>query len=407
MRISSINLNGILGDKYMIKKIALLLIVCVCSLNIYASEYVNTKDYLNVNVPAAVVIDNNTHRILFDKNANEKRSIASLTKIMTCILLVENCELNEVITVPDSVVWVGGSLLGLRKGDNVTAYNLLVGMLLPSGNDAAYTTGMHIGGTIERFAEMMTVKAKQIGAFNTNFKNAHGLDVEGHYSTAYDMALITSYALKNDTINKIVGSTSLSVTYGKTTKTLNNTNRLLKTDAYVDGVKTGYTDDAERCLITSGTQKDFRIISVVLGATDTNTRFNTAKDLMDKAFELYKNQDLSKMMNWYVKIPIIKGEKDYYEFNIVDQMSYPITKEEYENISVKQDFIKEINAPMAKGTYLGNVKMYLGEEEIYSKDIFLSEDLSKRSIGKYFKDGMNSMFNKTNILDLEIKKYIM
>lgn len=383
----------------MIKKIVLFCVIFIFSLNIYASEFVNTKDYLDVNVPSAVVIDSNTHRILYDRNANQQRSIASLTKVMTSILLVENCDLNEVINVPDSVAWVGGSTLGLKKGDTITAYNLLVGMLLPSGNDAAYTTGMYIGGTIEKFAEMMNAKAKQIGALNTNFKNAHGLDEEGHYSTAYDMALITSYALKNETINKIVGSTSLSVTYGKTTKTLNNTNRLLKSYAYVDGVKTGYTGAAERCLITSGTKDNFRVIAVVLGATDTDTRFNTAQDLMAKTFELYKNEDLSKMMKWYVKIPVIKGVNEYYEDSISDSMTYPIMPEEYDNICVKQDFIKEIQAPMTKGTCIGNIKMYVGEEEIYSKDIFLKDDIKKAGITKYFKDGLESILKKGSILD--------
>ncbi|MDF2865589.1 MAG: dacB1 [Clostridia bacterium] len=391
----------------MIKKIVLFVIIFILSLNIYASEFVNKKDYLKINVPAAVVIDNNTHRILFDKNANTQRSVASLTKVMTSILLVENCDLNEVIIAPDSVAWVGGSTLGLKKGDAITAYNLLVGMLLPSGNDAAYTTGMHIGGTIEKFGQMMTAKAKEIGAMNTNFVNAHGLDDPGHYSTAYDMALITSYALKNETINKIVNSTSLSVTYGKTTRTLNNTNRLLKSYAYVDGVKTGYTGDAERCLITSGTKDDFRVIAVVLGATDTDTRFNTARDLMDKALEIYKNEDLSKMMNWYVKLPIIKGQSEYYEDNISDSMLYPILAEEYENIYVKQEFIKEIYAPMKKGTYLGKISMYLGEDQIYTRDVFLKEDINKGDILKYFKDGVDSIFKTGSILDLEIIRNIM
>ncbi len=391
----------------MVKKILLCLVIFIYSLNIYASVFVNTKDYLEINVPSAVVIDNTTHRILYDKNANQQRSIASLTKIMTSILLVENCKLTDIINVPDSVTWVGGSSLGLKKGDTITAYNLLVGMLLPSGNDAAYTTGMHIGGTIEKFGEMMTAKAKQIGALNTSFKNAHGLDEEGHYSSAYDMALITSYALKNDVINEIVDSPSLSVTYGKTTRLLNNTNRLLKSYSYVDGVKTGYTGDAERCLITSGTKNEFRIISVVLGATDTNTRFNTAKDLMAKTFELYKNEDLSKMMNWFIKIPIIKGENDYYEININDSMTYPIMSQEYEKIYIKQEFIKEIYAPMLAGTYIGNIKMYLGEDVIYSKDIFLTEDVKKASIKKYFKDGLDMIFNEDNILDPKIVRYIM
>lgn len=391
----------------MIKKIVLCLIIFIYSINIYASDFVNTKDYLNVNVPAAVVIDNNTHRILFDKNANEKRSIASLTKIMTSIMLVENCEMNEVITAPDDIAWVGGSLLGLKKGDKVTAYNLLVGMLLPSGNDAAYTTGIHIGGTVEKFAQMMTAKAKEIGANNTNFMNPHGLDVEGHYSTAYDMALITSYALKNETINKIVNSTSLSVTYGKTTKMLNNTNSLLRNYAYVDGVKTGFTGNAQRCLIASGTRNDFRLIAVVLGATDTKTRFNTAETLMDKTFQVYKNEDLSKMMNWYVKVPILKGEKAYYEVNISDSMLYPIMGQEIENIYIKQDIVKEISAPMAAGTYLGNIKMYLGDEEIYSQDVYLNEDINRRSIGQYFKDGIDRIFKESNILDIKIVRYFM
>ena len=391
----------------MIKKVAVSLLICIFTLNIYVNGFVNTKDYLNINVPSAVVIDNNTHRILYEKNAHERRSIASLTKVMTSIMLVENCELNEVITVPDSVAWVGGSLLGLKKGDKVTAYNLLVGMLLPSGNDAAYTTGMHIGGSIEKFGEMMTEKAKQIGAVDSSFKNPHGLDVEGHYSSAYDMAIIASYALKNETINKIVNSTTLSVTYGNTTRTLTNTNALLRTYGFIDGVKTGFTGEAQRCLIASGTVNDFRTITVVLGALDTQTRFNTAKKLLDKTFEIYKNEDLSKMMNWYVKIPIIKGGKEYYETNVTDTLIYPIMDAEYENIYVKQEFIKEIYAPMSEGTYIGNIKMYLGDEEIYSKDIYTTEKIEKKSIGEYFQDGLNRMFKETSILDIKLVRYSM
>ncbi|MEG2235959.1 MAG: D-alanyl-D-alanine carboxypeptidase family protein [Clostridia bacterium] len=381
------------------------IILCSCIFNIFfsnifATEFVNTKEYLNINVPSAVVIDNVTHRVLYEKNANEQRNIASLTKIMTCILLAETCDLNEVINVPDQAVWIGGSELGLKKGDTITVYNLLVGMLLPSGNDAAYTAGIHVGGSIEKFGEMMTSKAKEIGAVNSNFKSAHGLDTEGHYSTAYDMAIITSYALKNKTINDIVASKSLTVKFGKTTKILNNTNSLLKTYEYADGVKTGYTDKAQRCVISSATKDNFRIICVVLGATDTKTRFNTAKDLMSKTFEMYFNQDLSNIMNWYIKIPVIKGNTDYYESNIKDNMIFPIILDEFENIYVKQNFIKEIKAPMKKNTYLGNIKMYLDEEEIYTKDIFLEEDIFKKTFTNYLKEEINSIFKINNILDI-------
>lgn len=391
----------------MIKKIAICLVIYLYTLNIYVIGFVNTKDYLKINVPSAVVIDNKTHRILFEKNAHEKRSVASLTKVMTSIMLVESCKQNDVITAPDSVAWVGGSLLGLKPGDKITAYNLLIGMLLPSGNDAAYTTGMHIGGSIENFGEMMTEKAKQIGAVNSSFKNPHGLDVEGHYSTAYDMALITSYALQNDTINKIVNITNLSVTYGNTTKALRNTNALLRDYAFVDGVKTGFTGEAQRCLIASGTENNFRLIAVVLGALDTQTRFNTAKNLLQKSFEVYNNKDLSEMMNWYIKVPVIKGEKDFYELNLSDTVTYPIIEQEIDNIYVKQEFIKEIHPPMVEGAYIGNIKMFLGDEEIYSRDIYLSETINKRRITQYFKDGLDSIFKKRNILDVEIVRYSM
>lgn len=136
-------------------------------------EKLNSKEFIQVNVPAAVVIDSKSGRVLFGKNENEKRPMASLTKIMTSILLVENCNMDEEIEVPAEATWIGGSEVGLKKGDKVTARSLLYGMMLPSGNDCAYTVGMHLGGSIENFAIMMNKKAKEMGLKNTSFANPH------------------------------------------------------------------------------------------------------------------------------------------------------------------------------------------------------------------------------------------
>mgnify|MGYP002285991755 CR=1 FL=1 len=154
--------------------------------------FANSKQFIDVNVPSAVVIDAKTGRVLYDKNADEKRPMASLTKVMTSILLVENCKMDELIEIPSCAANIGGSTVGLKKGDKVTARSLLYGMLLPSGNDCAMSTAIHIGGTIENFANMMIKKAREIGVFDTSFANPHGLDNVDHYSSAKSMALIAN-----------------------------------------------------------------------------------------------------------------------------------------------------------------------------------------------------------------------
>ncbi|MEG1009432.1 MAG: D-alanyl-D-alanine carboxypeptidase family protein, partial [Clostridia bacterium] len=284
------------------KKLICLFVLLLLYITSYGIEY---KD---INIPSAVVIDNTTHRILYDKNCHEKRSIASLTKVLTSILLVEACNLDEVVTVPNDATWIGGSEVGLKKNDNITVYNLLVGMLLPSGNDCAYTTAIHVGGNIENFAKMMNDKAMEIGCLNSSFANPHGLDNESHYSTAYDMALITSYALKNKTIADIVSSKSLNIKFGNTSKNINNTNRLLSGYPYTNGVKTGYTALAERCLITSAIKDDFNIITVVLGASTTDIRFNTAKKLMEDTYNIYKVTDISNIFKFNINLDVKKSK---------------------------------------------------------------------------------------------------
>lgn len=381
-------------------KIKVTIIVLICFFCFRTGSVMadsKTKLFVNIDSPAAVVIDNDTGRILYNKNAEEKRPMASLTKVMTSIMLVENCKMDEMIEVPNAAAWIGGSTVGLKKGDMISAESLLYGMLLPSGNDCAYTVGEHIGGSIENYGVMATKKAHEIGAINTNIANPHGLDDPSHYSTAYDMALITRYALKNKYINEAVSTKDKTVNFGSFSKNLNNTNALLRTYEYADGVKTGFTNGANRCLIASATKDNARYIAVVLGAETTKIRFNNAKTLLEECFNRYETKDISPLLKFYINIPVYKGNIATYERKIQDNMIIPLTDEEYEKIYIKQELITEIKPPMKKGEKIGTIYAYIGDEKIYEKEIYLEEDITQKTVLDYFIDGIKNMFVPTGL----------
>ncbi len=365
--------------------------------NMYADTS-NVKD-VKINSPSAIVIDSDSGRVLYEKDGYSRRKVASLTKMITAIVTIENVKLDEVVTVKTPSSSIGGSTVGMKKGDKITVEALMHGMLMKSGNDCAYALAEYVGGSIEKFAEMMTEKAKDIGAKDSSFKNPHGLDEEGHHSTAYDMALITRYALNNKIINDIVGTDSINVQFGKTVKTFSNTNRLLRTYSFADGVKTGFTNGANRCLISSATKDDLRVIAVVLGSETTDIRFNDSKALLQYALENYEMKDISKNMNWYINIPVYKGTVDYYEKYITREMKVALTDEEYEKIYVKQTILPVIKAPLNKGYKLGVIEMYIDNEKLYEEDIFLEKNIYKKSVKDYVVYGIKNMFKlKVNLI---------
>lgn len=359
--------------------------------------FANSKQFIDVNVPSAVVIDAKTGRVLYDKNADEKRPMASLTKVMTSILLVENCKMDELIEIPSCAANIGGSTVGLKKGDKVTARSLLYGMLLPSGNDCAISAAMHIGGTIENFSNMMIKKAREIGVFDTSFANPHGLDNVDHYSSAKSMALIARYALNNKYINEAVKTKSATINFGSFSKLLNNTNALLRTYDKADGVKTGFTNGANRCLIASATENDRRFIAVVLGAETTNIRFSAAKELLEESFKKYKYIDISNYLNFYINIPIEKGKIPNYERSFSDHLTLPLSDGEYEKIIVRQWCIENIKAPLNAGKKIASISVMLEDEVLYQKDFFLEENIYKKDFKDYIKDGIKNIFNDQNL----------
>lgn len=232
----------------------------VCSLTL---KQINADRPPQTIAKAALLMDATTGQVIYAKDAHERRAPASTTKMMTALVTLEKARLTDVVTAGPNVKTVEPVVIGLVPGDRLTVEQLLYGMMLNSGNDAAVALAEHVGGSIPKFAEMMNAKAAELGMKNSHFANPHGLDADGHYSTAYDLAILARAALSNPVFEKIVATRDYRIE-GAVRWIFKNSNRLLGAFPGADGVKTGYTDAAGRCLVSSATQREHRAIAVVL-----------------------------------------------------------------------------------------------------------------------------------------------
>lgn len=312
-----------------------------------------------ISSPSAIVMEVSSGRILFEKNISEKRKIASTTKLMTAMVVLDMCDISKTTVISAKAAGVGGSQVGIKAGEEITVEVLLYGLMLESGNDCAVALAECVGGTVDKFVELMNEKAKAIGAYNTNYTNPHGLDTEGNYCTAYDLALIAKETLKYPKLQEIMGTKETQMIFGKSSKYLANTNRLLHTYEYCTGGKTGFTNGANMCLVTFGKKDNMQIITVVLGAESSNERFSDGKSLMEYAFNMYDMVDISEQIKWYISIPVYKGNVLKYEKYISDKLVFPLKENEVEEIYVKQSLLPIITAPMQKGAVLGDIAMYI------------------------------------------------
>ena len=230
-----------------------------------------------------VLIEASDNRVIYESNAHQKLPMASTTKVMTAIIAIENAPLEMIVTVPEICTRVEGSSMYLRAGDRLSIRDLLYGLMLSSGNDAALTLAYTIAGSVENFTVLMNEKARQLGANDTHFQNPHGLHDNAHYTTAYDLALICSYAMKNEIFAEIVSTVDKRVNFvdSEEYRMLHNKNKLLATYNGANGIKIGFTKAAGRCLCASAKRNDRQLICVILN--DGNW-FNTAAGLFDRAF---------------------------------------------------------------------------------------------------------------------------
>lgn len=322
----------------------------------------------DTNSRACVVVDRNTNTILYGKNENQERKMASTTKIMTATIIIENCNLNDTVEISKKAAGTGGSRLGLKTGDKITIRDLLYGLMLRSGNDAAVALAEYAGGSIDGFAKLMNKKASELGLINTHFETPHGLDSDGHYTTAYELALLSNYALNNTTFAQIVGTKEYTITINESTKKISNTNELLGNFEGVYGVKTGFTNGANRCLVTACKRNDMDIICVVLGADTKKFRTQDSiklinyvlnnfkpvniKELIEDKFNKWKKDNLNKIV-------INKGVTQNINLEIenIDNAFIPIRKDLIDTINISINLPLYFEAPILENTQLGNINI--------------------------------------------------
>lgn len=370
------------------KRLLLILnVLIVCNIHVIFGEE------LKITSPSAIVMEVSTGRVLYEKNIQAKRKIASTTKLMTAMVVMDNCDLKDIAEISKHAAGVGGSEAGIKVGEKITVESLLYGLLLESGNDCAVALAEHVSGSTEEFAILMNNKAKELGAYNTNYTNPHGLDTEENYCTAYDLSLIAKNVLKYPELMKIMATKQIEVKFGDRMKYLANTNRLLSTYTYCLGGKTGFTNGANRCIVTYGEKNGMQIVTVVLGSETTDIRFNECKTLMQYTLDTYTLVDISEHMNWYIDIPVYKGSIKNYIRYITDNMVLPLKTDEVEQIYVKQTLLPVIQTPAKKGLVLGDISMYIQDEMIYNTEVVLDMDLPKNNVWYYMKYGISHMFD--------------
>lgn len=355
---------------------------------IEAAASSNTKPTINSRRYA--IYDRLSGRCIYGKDENKQTAMASTTKIMTAIIVVENCKLEDIVTITAKAAGTGGSTLGINKDDKITVNDLLYGLMLRSGNDAAVALAIHTAGSVEEFANMMNQKAKQLNLKNTHFVTPHGLDNEEHYTTAYELAKITDYALKNKTIAKIVATKSTTIYINEMPRQINNTNELLGNVEGVYGVKTGFTNNAGRCLVTSVKRGDMDLIVVVLGADTRKDRAKDSMKLIEYAFKKYRVINIEEIINkefelWKQinenRIYIDKGTTNV-ELELEDIKIKKLTGENEPKIEINA--VSNLVAPVEKEKRIGTLTVKIGNEIIEEIEIKTKNEVNKRGIIEYF-----------------------
>lgn len=349
-----------------------------------------------VTAHSAILMDVTTGDVLYERDAYKRLPIASTTKILTAILALEMAELDEIATISEKADKVGESTLYLNRGEKIKLEELIEGALIRSGNDACVAIGEQVAGSIDEFVRLMNLKAISLGAVQSNFVNTNGLPDKDHYSTAYDLAVIARYAMNNSVFSKIVAQKVSTINYEIPQKSqiVNNTNKLLWNYSLADGIKTGTTNAAGKCLVASASKDGRRLICVLLNAPD---RFGDAQRLLEWGFNHTEirsmgNKDdfITNYLGTGIKIPLIL-ERD---------VTLCIEKTKIEDIKIQFEFVPGIYPPVKAGEVLGNYNILVGNKVLKRVPLVTKEGYGGSPVN--FSGTLNLVVD--NILDLFDKK---
>jgi len=386
------------------KSVLLGLAVLCCLLSArWGQAYAVSENSLSVSAKAAVLLEADTGRILYEKNKDQQLSMASTTKIMTALIALESGNLDEPFTVDAEAIRVEGSSMGLREGDIVTLRTLVCGMLLPSGNDAANAGAVRVAGSVEEFASLMNRRAEAIGMENTHFVTPSGLDDDAHYSTAHDMAKLARVAISNSLFREISSRSTVQVSFGNPpyNRWLTNHNRLLKEYKGAIGLKTGFTKKSGRCLVSAAERDGVRLIAVTLNAPND---WQDHTKMLDYGFRNVK--PISLPINCTaLMLQAVGGVKETFGVTTLTIPTVNVAEQDLSRITQKVVVSPFYYAPIRAGDAVGQVELYLDGEKIGGCTLIAKEGVEQRitEIKLSFWEKLQMWFSR--ILD-RIKGYL-
>ena len=386
------------------KKICVFLLLLILPFSVLASDTIpvmeNTENSsLASNATSAILIEATTGKILFEKNAHEKLAPASMTKIMSMLVIVESIEKgvinwDDVVTVSENASSMGGSQILLETGEKMKVSDLFKGIAVASGNDAVVALAETIAGTVDEFVNMMNNKAKELGLKDTNFKNPHGLDEANHYSSAYDMSIMAKELIKHE---KVLEFTSIYEDYlRKGTDRefwLVNTNKLVRFYSGADGLKTGYTSTAGYCLTATAKKNNVRLIAVAMNEPTSSTRNAEISSMLDYGFAKIKTVEVANTKTIIKKIEIDKSKNKYVEIVPTDNIT--IVKQKTEQVGeITYDFkLNKIKAPIKKGEVIGKLIINEDGKKISEAELTVKENVEKANFLELYFRNITDMIN--------------
>ncbi len=354
---------------------------------------------LATNASSVIVMEPTTGEIIYERNSHERRHPASMTKIMTMLLVMEAIEKDiikwdDIVTVSSNASGMGGSQILLETGEQMSVYDMFKGLAVASGNDAAVALAEKIAGTEEMFVKMMNDRAKELGLQDTNFKNCHGLDDANHYSSAYDMAIMAKELVKHE---KIFEFTSIYEDYLRkgTDRSfwLVNTNKLVRFYKGVDGLKTGYTSEAGFCITATANINDMRIITVVMGEPDSETRNKDVSSVFDYVYAQYGLQKIVDTETILDEVSVEKGKVESVGIVAKEEATDLYNKNDSKGEFTYDIEVDNLKAPLSKGDVVGKLTLKENNNVIRTIDLTVKEDVKKANIFELYLRYLSQIFN--------------
>lgn len=377
-----------------------LMLTPIMTVNADMAEPVNgTSGALAENAKSVIMLEASTGKVLFERNADEKLAPASMTKMMSLLLIMEAIEndiihLNDMVTVSEHASSMGGSQILLETGEKMSVDDMIKGIAIASANDAVVALAEKIAGSEAEFVNKMNAKAKELGLKNTNFKNPHGLDAANHYSSARDMSFIAKELVRH---KKILDYSSIYEDYLRENTDrkiwLVNTNKLVRFYDGVDGLKTGYTETAGYCLTATAKKDGMRIITVAMGEPDSKTRNKETTEMLDYAFANYKIQTLLKDKENIGKVKVLKGKTNYANLVPVEEATILNKKIEKDKKATYEVTVKSITAPVKQGDVVGKMSLMVDGKKLRDINITVDTDIEKANFLELFWNQLKDMIS--------------